>query len=97
MNSGGMNIRFVEYGEFVEALTEAQKDPDKAAILSSMTAYMGHSKDKPVITVPFSSHYTTQILARLGFFWNSSNEQYVSHFINALRGFVFFDTDNLNR
>ncbi len=97
MNKNGMHIRFVEYKEFVDALTEAQQDPDKAAILSSMTAYMGHSKEKPVITVPFSSHYTTQILARLGFFWHSSNEQYVNHFINALRGFVFFDTDNLNR
>ena len=97
MNKNGMNIRFVEYKDFVEALTEAQKDADKAAILSSMTAYMGHSSEKPIITVPFSSHYTTQILARLSFFWNSSNEQYVNHFINALRGFVFFDTENLNR
>lgn len=97
MNKNGMNIRFVEYSEFVDTLTEAQQDAEKAAILSSMTAYMGHSTEKQVITVPFSSHYTTQILARLGFFWNAGGEEYVNHFINSLRGFVFFDKDNLNR
>ncbi|MBQ3418103.1 MAG: amino acid adenylation domain-containing protein [Ruminococcus sp.] len=97
MNKNGMNIRMVEYEEFSDALTEAQKDPEKAAILSSMTAYMNLAHGKTVIMVPFESHYTTQILARTGFFWNASNEKYVMHFINALEGFRFFDKDNLNR
>ena len=97
MNAAGINIRFVEYEEFAHALNEAQKDPDKAAILSSMTAYMNTAHGKKVIALPFESHYTTQILARLGFFWNASNERYVNDFINVLKGFRFFDSDNLTR
>ena len=97
MNKAGINVRFVEYEEFAAALNESQKDPDKAAILSSMTAYMNTAHGKKVIALPFESHYTTQILARMGFFWNASNERYVNDFINVLMGFRFFDSDNLTR
>ena len=97
MNAAGIPIRFVEYEEFAEALNEAQKDPDKAAILSSMTAYMNTAHGKKVVALPFSSHYTTQILARMGFFWNASNDRYVNDFINVLMGFRFFDSENLMR
>ena len=97
MNAAGIPIRFVEYEEFAEALNEAQKDPDKAAILSSMTAYMNTAHGKKVVALPFESHYTTQILARMGFFWNVSSERYVNDFINVLMGFRFFDSDNLTR
>lgn len=97
MNASGIKIRFVEYEEFAEALKQAQKDPDKAAILSSMTAYMNTAHGKKVVALPFEAHYTTQILARMGFFWNMSNERYVNDFINVLKGFRFFDSDNLTR
>ena len=97
MNQNGMSIKLVEYEEFAHALNEAQKDPDKAAILSSMTAYMNTAHGKKITALPFSSHYTTQILARNGFFWNASTDKYVGSFINALKGFLFFQTDNLTR
>ena len=97
MNKSGNNIEFVEYDVFAEALNEAQKDPDKAAILSSMTAYMNTAHGKKIVALPCRAHYTTQILARMGFFWNASNEKYVNDFINVLRGFLFFRKDNLKR
>ena len=97
MNQSGNHIRFVEYEVFADALHEAQKDPDKAAILSSMTAYMNTAHGKKIVALPCSAHYTTQILARMGFFWNASNEKYVNDFINVLRGFLFFRKDNLKR
>ena len=97
MNENGMQIRFVDDEEFADALKEAQKNPDKAAILSSMTAYMNMAHGKKVVSLPCDAHYTTQILARMGFFWNASNEKYVDDFINVLRGFTFFEKDNLNR
>ena len=97
MNQNGSNIEFVEYDVFVKALNEAQKDPDKAAILSSMTAYMNTAHGKKIVALPFKAHNTTQILARMGFFWNASNEKYVDDFINVLRGFMFFQKDNLER
>ena len=97
MNSSGMKIDFVEYEEFADALSEAQKDPDKAAILSSMTAYMNTAHGKKISAVDFESHYTTQVLARMDFFWNASNEKYVNDFINVLKGFSFFNKENLTR
>ena len=97
MNENGNHIEFVEYDKFAAALNEAQKDPDKAAILSSMTAYMNTAHGKKIVALPCSAHLTTQILARMGFFWNASNEKYVNDFINVLRGFLFFRKDNLKR
>ena len=97
MNENGMQIEFVEYETFAAALTELQKDPEKAAILSSVTAYMNMAHGKEIFTLPFDAHYTTQLLARMGFFWNASTERYVDDFINVMEGFRFFDTDNLNR
>lgn len=97
MNENGMNINFVDDDVFAEKLKEAQKDPEKAAILSSMTAYMNMAHGKKVTALSCESHYTTQVLARLNFFWNASNEKYVDDFINVLRGFRFFEKDNLNR
>ncbi len=97
MNKSVSRIEFVEYDVFADALNEAQKDPEKAAILSSMTAYMNTAHGKKIVALPCSSHYTTQILARMGFFWNASNEKYVDDFINVLRGFQFFSKDNLKR
>ena len=97
MNENGMNIHFVDDDVFAEKLKEAQKDPEKAAILSSMTAYMNMAHGKKVTALSCESHYTTQVLARLNFFWNASNEKYVDDFINVLRGFRFFEKDNLNR
>ena len=97
MNADGLDIKFVEYEEFAAAVAEAQKDPDKAAILQSMTAYMNSAHGKQVISVPFTAHYTTQVLARMGFFWNQSNEKYIDDFINVLREFTFFSKDNLDR
>lgn len=97
MNQNGNHIDFVEYDVFAEALNEAQKDPEKAAILSSMTAYMNTAHGKKIVALPCRANYTTQILARMGFFWNASNEKYVNDFINVLRGFLFFRKDNLKR
>ena len=97
MNKRGMKIDFVEYDVFAEALAEAEKDPEKAAILSSMTAYMNMAHGKTMITLPFEAHFTTQILARMDFFWNASNDKYVDDFIGVLQGFRFFAKDNLNR
>ena len=97
MNENGMNISFVDDEVFAKELNEAQKNPEKAAILSSMTAYMNMAHGKKVITLPCDAHYTTQILARMEFFWNASNDRYVDDFINVLRGFRFFEKDNLNR
>ena len=82
----------------VVLVKDSASQPDyKAAILSSMTAYMNTAHGKKIVALPCRAHFTTQILARMGFFWNASNEKYVDDFINVLRGFMFFQKDNLER
>ena len=97
MNAEGIKIDFVETEEFNRALDEASKDKRKANILSSMLAYRGMDKGGKLSPVPVDCSYTTQVLARLGFFWNASNEIYVKAFIDALKGMEFFDVGNLVR
>ena len=97
MQKSGMDIRMVEDDQFQEALLEAEKDPKKAAILQSMLAYVNEKDAGSVVPVQVSCEYTTQVLARMGFFWNETGEAYVKRFIDALSGLGFFDETNLNR
>lgn len=92
-----MDIRMVEDEQFQEALLEAEKDPKKAAILQSMLAYVNTKDTSSVVPVQVSCEYTTQVLARMGFFWSETGEAYVQRFIEALAGLGFFDESNLNR
>ena len=82
---------------FAEALSEAEKDPQKAAILSSMLAYKNMAHGKKLVPIRTSNNYTTQALARMGFFWKPTNERYMLDFISALSSLDFFDSTNLSR
>ncbi|MGN1370477.1 MAG: amino acid adenylation domain-containing protein [Aristaeellaceae bacterium] len=97
MQRVGMDIRFVENDQFNAAVLEAQKDPRKAAILQSMLAYTNLGGGVSAFPVQVDCEYTTQVLARMGFFWIETGEDYVQRFIEALAGLGFFDETNLNR
>lgn len=97
MQRAGMDIRFVENEQFNEAVHEAEKDPKKAAILQSMLAYTNLGGGTSAFPVQVDCEYTTQVLARMGFFWSETGEEYVQRFIEALLGLGFFDETNLNR
>ncbi|MBR1524314.1 MAG: amino acid adenylation domain-containing protein [Lachnospiraceae bacterium] len=94
MREMGLDIEIVDDNAFAAALTDAQKDPNKAAILASMLAYKANSNAVPVQT---KCEYTTQVLARMGFFWNLTDSQYIRKFIESLYTLGFFDATNLNR
>lgn len=96
MQQSGMNIRLVDDCEFDKAMEEAEKEPEKAEILQSILAYknLGGAKAVPVAA---TCEYTSQVLARMGFFWNATVETYIHQFIDALNGLGFFDEDFLTR
>ena len=94
MQDLGLGIAVVDNDKFAAALTEAQKDPHKAAILASMLAYKVSSN---VTAVQTKCEYTTQVLARMGFFWNLTDSRYIRKFVESLYTLGFFDTTNLNR
>ena len=97
MNRSGIRVDFVEDGVFAEALSQAEKDPQKAAILSSMLAYKNMAHGKKLVPIRPVNNYTTQALAKMGFFWKPSSEKYVLDFIAALSSLQFFDSSNLSR
>ncbi len=94
MQKMGMDIHTVDDEGFSKALSEAERNPKIAAILSGFLAY---KRTKPVAAVPIGCEYTTQVLARMGFFWNMPDKEYIGSFIGALMNLGFFDEDNLVR
>ena len=95
MQDCGIRIDLVEDDAFLQRLQEADQDPEKAAVLSSILAY----KDvvKGAVLVEEKCEYTNQVLARSGFFWNTPDETYIRKFIEDLAGLAFFDESILYR
>jgi amino acid adenylation domain-containing protein len=84
------DIAEVEDDVFQARLQEAGQDPEKAKILQSMLAYNASGKD---IITGFSKFnpYTCNVLARLGFHWNTTSWDYVGRFIQAIASLDFFE------
>ncbi len=97
MNKSGIKVDFVEDNVFAKVLDEAKQDPKKTAILSSMIAYQNMAHGKRLVPIRPVNNYTTQALAKMGFFWDLSDERYILSFISALSGLGFFDSTNLSR
>ncbi len=95
MQECGIEIELVEDDVFLQRLQEADQDPGKAAILSSILAYKDVAGD--MVPVVEKCEYTNQILARSGFFWNTPDETYIRKFIEDIAGMAFFDENNLYR
>lgn len=90
MKDYGMEIGLAEDGEYEEALKEAQKDPEKAAVLSSMIAYQNMGHGKKTVSIPRNNDYTMRVLYRLAFHWPTTSKEYVGRFVEALAGLGFF-------
>ena len=95
MQESGIEIELVEDDVFLQRLQEADQDPAKAAILSSILAYKDFADG--AVPVVEKYEYTNQVLARSGFFWNTPDETYIRKFIEDLAGMAFFDVENLYR
>lgn len=97
MKEQGLAIEFVEDTEFERRVSEAESDPDKAAIIQSMSAYENLHNDPSMRGVGVDHELTTQILARQGFFWPPVDSDYFTKFIRGLMGLGFFDSRWLKR
>ncbi len=96
MNESGIEISVVEDEDFAGAIEDAQKDPRLAAIFASLLAYR-QTGGARALPVPVECSYTTQVLARSGFYWESTDRDYIRRFIQSLAALGFFDKDNLTR
>jgi thioester reductase-like protein len=89
----GLPVHPVERDEFALVLHNAEADPAKASVLTSMLAYARKSTGKPAIVPQAGNAYTMQVLYRMGFRWNETSNAYVERFLDALAGFGFFDLE----
>ena len=97
MQSLGVEMDFVEDKVFQERLSEAEKNPEKAAILQSVIAYRPDNEKKPSYMVEPECVYTNQVLAREGFFWPPTDHEYLKNFVELLQDYGFFDKTLLIR
>lgn len=91
MDKCGLPVTPVERDRFAGVLHEAEADPEKARVLTSMLAYARKASGTPVVVPQAGNAYTMQVLYRLGFRWNPTPASYVEQFLEALEGLGFFD------
>ncbi len=94
MRLAGLEVQPVERDTFMRALREAEADPEKARILTSMLAYARKATGKPVVVPVAGNDYTMQVLYRLGFRWDPTSTAYVEQFLDSLEGLGFFDLED---
>lgn len=92
MRSAGFRIDFVEPSEFANALTEAEKNPSMAEVLSSIIAYRDMAHGQMAISNVKDNTYTMQILYRMGYHWSITSWEYVTKFLQSLQGLGFFES-----
>ncbi|MEG0829785.1 MAG: amino acid adenylation domain-containing protein [Anaerovoracaceae bacterium] len=90
MKMCGIQIELAEESAYAKALEAAQKDPEKAAVLSSMIAYQNMGHGKKTVPIGKSNEYTMQVLYRLNYHWPSTSKTYVKKFVEAMEGMGFF-------
>lgn len=86
MSHEGFDIRYVENEEFASALQEALKDPALIDAMRPFMAYALNEQDTPssLGLEALSVAYTSEILARFGFFWPVCTEDYCRRFLRRL-------------
>ena len=90
MNKIGLKVEAKETKDFVKALEDAENDPNKAKVLTSMLAYKGNNI-KPPHMPQADTNFTMQILYRKGFAFAETSKEYIIKFLNALNGLGFFE------
>ncbi len=87
MNETGSNIRCVEDEEFIAAVSEALKNPEKCALMRPFMAYsLNGAKGSTALSLDaLNVSYTSEILKRMGFSWPTCDSTYCKQFINRTK------------
>ncbi len=88
---GGKKMEYLEYTDFVARMQVMMAQPDKAPLFSSLVAYAQSPSHTESVINPPSTHFTIQVLYRMGFHWNKTSSQYVDMIFDMLRTLRYFD------
>ncbi len=89
LNNVGCKVEAVENDEFMKSEREAMDIPEKVNALQPLLAYDSDSSSHTTF-IRYDSSFTSQILYRLGFWWNPTSHEYVVRFIKAIESLNFF-------
>ena len=87
----GREIRFVEGGDFQQAIDNAAHDPEKAKLLSAMLAYQDMAHGQKAVMIERDNRYTCSVLHRLGFQWSDTSSEYIIQMMRQIAAFGFFE------
>ena len=94
MNHLGLKIERVEDDVFAERLEKAMADEETSAFMQSLVGYRNKVDGKYVVNNTCDvTHYTAQVLLRLGFRWSYTTWDYVESYLSNLIGLGVFDKE----
>jgi amino acid adenylation domain-containing protein len=91
MNTAGYIVEPCEQAEFDAAFSEALHDRAKSEVVAGLMAYSGGAKDSETAGFLVSCELTLGALARKGFYWSITDNEYFTKLINHLGSLGFFD------
>ena len=86
----GCPVKLMEREEYEKIFGEAARNPEKAALLTSLMAYDVGRGERERVMLQMNREYTLQVLYRLGFIWPTTSWDYLKRFLQVLNGLEFF-------
>lgn len=92
MREIGFDIQIVPGHEFIETVNAYAAKHETSDAVSGLIAYTSHNEGE-LYTIDYDNAFTTEVLYRLGFKWNITDNRYLANAIKALEGLNFFEDD----
>jgi thioester reductase-like protein len=86
----GFNIDIVQAEEFEKAVSDYASSHENSDAVSGLIAYASRD-DSKIYTIDYNNSFTTEVLYRLKFKWNITDDNYLKNAIKALDNLNFFD------
>jgi thioester reductase-like protein len=89
LRESGFNIDIVSATEFESAVNEYAAKNENSDAVSGLIAYNSR-EDSKIYTIDYDNNFTTEVLYRLAFKWNITDNNYLINAIKALDNLDFF-------
>lgn len=90
MRERGFDIKIMPGDRFIETVNAYAAEHETSDAVSGLIAYTSHDEEE-FYTIDYDNAFTTEVLYRLGFKWNITDNRYLAKAIEALEGLNFFD------
>ena len=90
MRERGFDIKIMPGDQFIETVNAYAAEHETSDAVSGLIAYTSHDEEE-FYTIDYDNAFTTEVLYRLGFKWNITDNRYLAKAIEALEGLNFFD------